>query len=130
MNRAVSCWTPVALYAGFIFYLSSLPTLTPPLGGLGNVRVDPDLLILHVFEYSILGFLLLRALVNSKTTFTAEGALALAVFLGFLYGVSDEIHQYYVPYRTASLYDSIADGIGAFIGAYVRRDLWPLKTLR
>ncbi|MEE9593947.1 MAG: VanZ family protein [Candidatus Hydrothermarchaeales archaeon] len=132
MNRTLSYWGPVISYAGVIFYLSSIPFLTPPaLGGIVWVQIDPDQLILHLFEYSLLGFLLLRAVINSRAPHYAESALALAVVLGFLYGVTDEVHQYFVPNRTASFFDVLADGLGSFIGAYIRRDFWHLpKILR
>jgi VanZ family protein len=34
-----------------------------------------------------------------------------------LYGITDEIHQYYVPGRVASIGDIAADCIGAFLGS-------------
>ena len=40
----------------------------------------------------------------------------LAVSVSTLYGISDEVHQYFVPGRTASLADIVADGIGSLIG--------------
>ena len=36
-----------------------------------------------------------------------------------LYGISDDIHQYYVPYREADIFDGVADVIGAIIGLLV-----------
>jgi VanZ family protein len=36
-----------------------------------------------------------------------------------LYGISDEIHQSFVPYRDGSLLDVIADVLGAVCGVYV-----------
>ncbi len=131
MNRTSAYWGPVFLYAGLIFYLSSLPGVPLPagLGGETWEQVDPNKLILHIIEYSILGVLLLRAIINSHTATYAERALAMAVILGFSYGVSDEIHQYFVPNRTASFLDLFADGIGTYLGAYIRRDFWPVSRI-
>ena len=32
------------------------------------------------------------------------------------YGISDEIHQYFVPYRSADIMDVLADMVGSCIG--------------
>lgn len=43
----------------------------------------------------------------------------LYVFLaGIFYGVTDELHQYFVPKRTISLFALIADGLGSLVGTY------------
>ncbi|MCD6268587.1 MAG: VanZ family protein, partial [Deltaproteobacteria bacterium] len=36
-----------------------------------------------------------------------------------LYGLSDEIHQYYVPNREFSWMDLLADGAGGYFGARI-----------
>jgi len=36
-----------------------------------------------------------------------------------IYGASDEIHQHYVPYRTADLWDVVFDFSGGFLGVYM-----------
>ena len=40
----------------------------------------------------------------------------LLILLGLLYGVSDELHQRFVPGRNSSLADLAADGIGTVVG--------------
>lgn len=125
MKQRVSYWGPVVLYAGIIFYLSSLPSAEPPsVFGL-SWDFDPQKFVLHIIEYSILGYLLLRAFVNSHDISFAEKALAMATLFGFAYGITDEVHQYFVPFRTASFFDALADGLGSFIGAYGRSSLLP-----
>ena len=48
-----------------------------------------------------------------------EKRLVFYVFIvGLFYGVTDELHQYFVPQRNASLIDLSADGLGCLIGAY------------
>jgi len=75
-------------------------------------------------EYSILGFLLSWAFVNSGMVRT----LVFHVFLvGLFYGMTDELHQYFVPERNASLLDVMADGLGCLIGAY---SFYVLRLLR
>lgn len=56
-------------------------------------------------EYAVLAALCLRA--------TRQPALSL--LMTGLYGVSDEVHQSFVPGRSASVYDALADVAGAGI---------------
>lgn len=41
--------------------------------------------------------------------------LLVTLFVGLIFAASDEIHQSFVPGRTASIYDFIADAIGILI---------------
>ena len=82
---------------------------------------------LHIAAYAPLGFLFLRALAGGRlAAITWPRALA-AVALSVLYGFTDEIHQLYVPGRTADPLDLLADGVGAAIGAAA---LASLKVIR
>ena len=57
MKRGLFLWGPVLLWAGFIFFLSSIPDLSSGL--------EQDFLlrkIAHVAEYAVLALLLWRAL--------------------------------------------------------------------
>jgi len=59
----------------------------------------------------------------SKNKEEIQHAVIIAFTISFLYGISDEIHQYFVPNRSSSVYDVIADGIGIWAGIwlYLRR---------
>jgi VanZ family protein len=102
-------WAPVALYLALIFWLSSLPSrpsITPR-------TVDK---VLHLLLYLPLGILMARALaggwqVNSLKTVCAAAAIAT------LYGISDEVHQHFVPSRQVEVLDVVADAVGAALGA-------------
>ncbi len=87
-----------------IFYLSSLPgqELMP-------LPYNTDKLI-HAFIYAILGFFLTGALPERRL---------LAIIIGMLYGITDEIHQSFVPMRSCSFYDWLADAIGIMLGSYI-----------
>lgn len=89
------------LWMVVIFGLSSIPgSRIPPL--------FPGFDILaHLIEYSILGFLWARAL---------QGKFFLAILLGILYGIFDEIHQVFVPLREFSIIDMLVDGAGVILG--------------
>ncbi len=46
-------------------------------------------------------------------------ALLQAVILGCLYGMTDELHQYFVPGRSTSATDWLADTVGTTAGATI-----------
>ncbi len=94
---------PVLLYAGLIFFLSSLPN--PSTG------TDLPAYYLHFFEYLVLSFLLIRAF-NSGVIKISRRAVISGVLLSVLYAVSDEIHQRFIPGRDSSLYDVLWDVSG------------------
>jgi VanZ family protein len=105
-------WLAVALWAGTIFYLSSLT-------GREIERLAPfDFWdkAMHFSAYATGGVLLGAALRWSFPAWswkkvTLVGAVALS-----LYGVSDEIHQMFTPFRSADVSDWIADTLGGFCG--------------
>lgn len=107
----VKYWLPVIAFAGFIFILSSMPQPMP------SVELFPHSdKLFHILEYGVLGFLLIRALDASKKNRSSLGLRVAAVILAFLYGMSDELHQYFVPGRNAELLDLLSNGFGAYIG--------------
>src|SRR3989338_5730992 len=89
VKRKSFAWGLTILYAGFIFYLSSLPTLPPAF-----IPAIPSF-FKHMVEYSIFGFLLLASFRTSEKT--KGNALFLAIIIASIYGVTDEFHQYFVP---------------------------------
>ena len=63
----------------------------------------------HIMEYLILGTLTRRASGRAASSFAFAG----------LYGVSDEIHQIFVPMRVFSIDDIFANFAGAFLGVLI-----------
>ena len=59
---------------------------------------------------------LLRGLANARWQDVTFGLAVAAVGLTVLYGLSDEIHQRFVPGRVADVRDLMADTIGALVG--------------
>jgi VanZ family protein len=92
----------VVAWAGLIFALSSVPDLGTGLGGWDLVLRK----IAHAGEYAVLGALLVRALRRP----------AVAIALGALYAVSDEVHQVFVPTRMGSPLDVAIDAVGVVCG--------------
>jgi VanZ family protein len=70
----------------------------------------------HWTEFFILAVLLLRALARTDNDRWNSRMAWLAVLLVFLFACSDELHQYFVPSRTASVRDSLLDLFGGVCG--------------
>lgn len=113
-------WAPVWGYAALIFYLSSLSDPEQSLPSLFSNVSDK---ILHVVEYAVLGGICYRAFRWGSHERLAPHALALAIILASLYGLSDEVHQWFVPFRDSGWQDWVADSLGAAIGAATMKHL-------
>lgn len=125
-------WVLVAVWAGFIFFMSSNTStgLNDGLGafsrmyqvlkGIQTALLGPgaDALssIAHFCEYAVLGALLANAL---HCHMPPRHALVLAIVCASLYGVSDEIHQLFVPTRMCDPADWAVDTLGAALGASI-----------
>lgn len=115
-GKAVRLWLPVALYTGFIFWLSSAPRPAPPF-----LRFPGADKVFHLCEFAPLGIFLLRAFRGSRPS-AAWKTLYLAAFLGSLaIGSTDEFIQSFVITRMASVWDAAADLAGASLGQAIYR---------
>ncbi|OGC55673.1 hypothetical protein A2425_00040 [candidate division WWE3 bacterium RIFOXYC1_FULL_42_17] len=56
----------------------------------------------------------------------ATGKVALSVVLTTIFGIFDEMHQIFTPFRNASFFDLQVDSLGALIGGAFSWKLWPL----
>jgi len=101
-SRLLTVWLPVVAWAAVIFTLSSIPSLSTGLGIWDTILRKGA----HLTEYAVLGGLLYRAL--------SREALALAT--GIAYAATDELHQYFVRDRHASLVDVAIDAVGLAAG--------------
>ena len=109
-ERFTGHWTPVILYAAAIFSVSSLqgkyvPSLFP-----GSDKV------FHILEYMPFGFLVARAFDKTRRWGSLMTVFWITCLFVFLYGLSDEFHQIFVPGRDFSFVDLGADVIGAAAG--------------
>jgi VanZ family protein len=106
-GRRIALWAPVAVYMALIFAVSSIsnpPDLSTSIGDKGA----------HGLLYVGLAALIVRALAGGWRPFGGGIAVA-AVVYSTLYGVSDELHQLFVPNRTADVADLAADAVGAVV---------------
>src|SRR6266496_5268896 len=102
LTRRFALWGPVLVWAGLIFALSSIPSLSTGLGGWDEILRKGA----HVTEYAVLGALLLRAL----------GREVPALGVGLHYAASDELHQHFVRGRHSSPFDVAFDACGLAVG--------------
>lgn len=101
-------WLSTIIYMGMIFFLSS--------------REWPEVLrgfeisdkLIHTFAYIPLAFLFYNSLIKSGVR---KYVFLFAFLLTAIYGISDELHQAFVPGRDPSVFDAFADSFGGFLGS-------------
>lgn len=106
-------WLPPVLWAALIFILSAQPSL--PKTGPSIPHLDK---LAHLVMYGVLGYFTTRALRRAHNL-PLPTAIPLAILIAALYGASDEWHQSFVPPRTPSLADWLADVTGATLAQLV-----------
>ncbi len=106
-------WLPIFVYCTLIYIQSSYPSPeeVPQLPYIDKV--------LHFAAYALLSALFFRAFKTLPIKDNIRLITILAITLSSLYGISDEIHQHYVPYRDADIMDALADIIGSIFGVYI-----------
>ncbi len=104
-------WLPAVVIMAIIFFLSSTPgTALPQFGWLDVVIKKAG----HVCGYGLLTVAYWYALGFERRHWW------LAILLAFIYAITDEFHQSFVPGRNASVIDVVAfDGVGASIGLFL-----------
>ena len=92
--------------------MSALPStiIADSLPGLSELSVLIARKMAHFAEYLVLGFFMALYTRGSKKE------LAIVFLVGFMFAVSDEIHQYFVPGRYCQLKDVLIDSAGVFTG--------------
>jgi len=120
MKEFLKYWAPLYLYAGIIFYISSIPEPLP------QISIPYFDKFLHVIEYAVFGILAARAFKNSPLEVLRRNFKILAVLAAVAYGTSDELHQLFVSCRSYDTFDVIADLIGGTIGALYYGRYYPL----
>ena len=104
-QRAWLGWGPAILWFVLIFVLSSQSTLPSP-----DHVTDKQA---HAFTYGVLAVLCLMGLTGWRWRRVAGASLLAAFVIAVVYGVSDEVHQSFVPGRSPDVADVVADAAGA-----------------
>lgn len=95
-------YLPSIVYMALIFYFSSIPFPEH----IPYPAFDPGKHILHLAEYAVLSTLLYYASHRSGES----------IIISSVYGLTDEVHQYFVPLRFFDLYDLLFDCLGSIFG--------------
>ncbi|HSM88997.1 MAG TPA: VanZ family protein [Desulfobacterales bacterium] len=118
LMRMLPDLVPLTLYCVFIFIQSQLPaSFEMP----DESHFDK---LLHFGAYGVMAVLFYRTYLAGwpqalKRTLIWASAISTA-----LYGLSDEIHQYFVPERSADPLDWLADAVGGAVGALIYQRLF------
>jgi VanZ family protein len=103
-------YSPAVLYVILIITLSSL-----------NQRIVSHYswgiqdFILHFFEYHIYGITLIWAVLRDKPWHELRASYRLAVSIGAVTAIADEIYQSFVPSRYSTMEDVVADILGVIL---------------
>lgn len=105
MSLWLRAWAPALAWGALIYWASAQPTVPVDLQG-GRDKVA------HFGAYAVLGAALghVRARLHLP--------LPLLVLVGWLFALSDEVHQGFVPGRSAELADWVADALGVLAGLF------------
>jgi VanZ family protein len=142
-------WLPVIAWAGLIFFFStdefSSSNTAPIVESLASwvfPKISSETIEMihlavrklgHWSEYFVLAVLLLRALQNEAGKKWEWRYATQSFIFVFLYAVSDEFHQTFVPSRTPAFGDVMIDVLGGICGVlwmywYYRGSLTPLTS--
>lgn len=80
---------------------------------------------LHILEYGLLYLLIFRAMFKTfSKTVAVQTLFFVSICIAILYGVSDEIHQTFVPTRQGAIRDVFIDTIGILLAfSYTKKYL-------
>jgi VanZ family protein len=104
-------WAPVVIYMALIFTLSSVSHPPDLPSGISDGTG-------HAILYFGLGALVVRAIAGGWSRSVTIGTAMAAAAISALYGVTDEVHQHFVPPRRMEALDLVADTIGAAVAAF------------
>lgn len=133
-NKTIISWALVIFWMSAIFYLSHQPSIESNNLSVGiteriiktldsqlsNVHIDVEKFNhivrkgAHFFAYLILGTLVINAI--SKNNGSSIKWIMVSIIICFMYAISDEVHQYFIPGRGPAVFDIFIDTFGAATG--------------
>ncbi|MBL7147276.1 MAG: VanZ family protein [Nanoarchaeota archaeon] len=111
VKNQLTYWFPVYIWAALIFYFSAMPLPSPGISYAGRTLIVFSDQYKHILVYGFLTFLSWRAFYNSNFKYSRIFAIAVVA----IYGAGNELYQYFVPGRSASLIDAGFNLIGCIL---------------
>jgi VanZ family protein len=84
--------------------------------------------ILHFFAYLLYGITIQIALINSDN-YRSNKFILKIILIGSLFGLSDEIHQYFVKGRSSEVLDLVADILGVIVSLSLKNIIIWIKVI-
>lgn len=129
ISKTLKLWLPVIAWVTLIFLFSANPNpyklLPDAIEGTWDTFIG---ITMHFIEYTILAFLLSRALYHHQTT--TRKNLLIIILLTMLYALTDEIHQLFVPGRTFQIFDLLIDLLGSITGILIYKKLLKARSAK
>ena len=116
-------WLPLFIYCLLIYIQSSYPSFEHTSQVLFLDK------FLHLTAYAVLGALFFRAYQTLPIGSRHKILILISILSSSIYGLSDELHQYFVPYRQADGLDALANMIGSIIGVLLYQFLFRNHTM-
>lgn len=113
----VVAWLPAVAYMGLIFGISSLSLTHTHLPKFSDKAI-------HFVEYGVLAAFVTFGFRQTRGAWSARTIAFAAWVWASVYGATDEWHQLYVPHRSSSVYDWLADTLGAALMAALLVVAW------
>lgn len=104
----IALWLPVVAWMAAIYYGSAMSSVPGPAAAVSDT-------FLHMAGYAGLALLTLRATARGRWAGVTIGALAMALVIATLHGLTVEWLQMYVPTRYAEWRDVGNDVLGALV---------------
>ncbi|KKN10487.1 hypothetical protein LCGC14_1036090 [marine sediment metagenome] len=111
---------PIIIFAIVIFILSSFRQKLP-LPGEGVPIPDYSFYIYHIGEFGLFSMFLMLG-------FYPEFKLYFLMGISLLYGIFDEVHQYFVPTRFFDVVDILCNSIGVILGVIFSLVVYRIKN--
>ena len=105
----ISLWLPVAAWMAAIYYGAGMSSVPGPASAISDT-------VLHMTGYAGLALVTLRATARGRWSGVTAGALAAALVIATVHGLTVEWEQMYVPGRFAEWRDVGNDVLGALLG--------------
>ncbi|MCX6799677.1 MAG: VanZ family protein [Candidatus Falkowbacteria bacterium] len=123
-------WMILLIYwISLIFYLSNQSYkpvwVVPPsaFNLIHEVRDEWPEILAHMTEYTVLTTLFAVNL-SKFSRLNRQAIILWAILIVFLFSLSDEFHQSFIPGRNCSLFDIVCDSIGILIGTMIYKKIY------